>query len=259
MDREKGRIRKQGMWLAAAIFALAISGCASSVTSHGGKSGTPKSSVACDTVIYPHSLPIENKISHLGSVDVGDTGFTVDCSPMTVLGHIRQNACERGADAVRVTELKSPTFMVSTCFRARADLYTVSPNPWAGMSITRAGFEKDISQREWEGTLRQVEGIWQTTDKNYTIGVQYSSDRGEPEVLVLIVSSPFPDWRQSQMKARFQDTQHEGFYLGHWLLRSRLLVPASLYVDQRGMLRVDFEGGTAKDVENFKLIRIFPR
>ena len=86
-------------------------------------------SAPCDAKIYREADDVPAGFREIGSVELGDTGFSVDCSPARMLGELRRQTCLAGADAARVTKVTQAD-MESTCMRITATLLArrTSPN-----------------------------------------------------------------------------------------------------------------------------------
>ena len=67
------------------------------------------------------------KFQRLGSVAYGESGFTTtaECTEEKLRELIRKDACSVGANAVVITEFKTPDSWGSTCFRIVGDLGTI--------------------------------------------------------------------------------------------------------------------------------------
>lgn len=96
---------------------------------------------SCNAVIHEsinktyNPLPIDSKIAildtnHLipegaellGSMKLGDSGFSTDCDFYSNLSKARKRAREIGANIVKVTETKSPD-LISSCYRLKIKFY----------------------------------------------------------------------------------------------------------------------------------------
>ena len=99
-----------------ALIAVA-SGCAPRIT-RTGYSDSVSASDDCDAIIVrdwnsPGQL--------VGTVAVGDTGFSTNCGEARVLSILQQEACRARANVVVISEEKPPSLR-STCYRVTAKL-----------------------------------------------------------------------------------------------------------------------------------------
>lgn len=61
----------------------------------------------------------------LGKVRIGDSGFTTKCDYNTVIEQAKQEARKTGGNALKITKLKEPTVLGSTCYRIEADILKI--------------------------------------------------------------------------------------------------------------------------------------
>lgn len=69
-----------------------------------------------------HIVPLTAK--KIGYASFGDTGFSTNCDYNSNLASAREIARKNGANLVKVTEKKDPTFFGSTCYRIKVDFYS---------------------------------------------------------------------------------------------------------------------------------------
>jgi hypothetical protein len=60
----------------------------------------------------------------LGTVKVGDSGFSTDCNYATVIDMAKIEARRVGGNAIKITQHEQPSFL-STCHRIRADILRI--------------------------------------------------------------------------------------------------------------------------------------
>lgn len=110
------------------IFALATLfialGCSTNIrTTLTDKSLAALSADANVTVIAVNEQPPAGKV--LGRVKVGDSGFTTDCGYNTVVDQAKAEARKAGGNALKLTKVKEPTALGSSCYRIEADILSV--------------------------------------------------------------------------------------------------------------------------------------
>ena len=99
-----------------------VVGCAPRIAVHVNDGAQHAQRAAdCDARIYREADDVPTGYREIGSVELGDTGFTTDCGPPRMLRELRRQACLAGADAVRVTHVDQAD-MGSTCMRITATL-----------------------------------------------------------------------------------------------------------------------------------------
>lgn len=75
-----------------------------------------------DIIIKKNGSFSEDVATIVGKIKAGDTGFSIVCSEKYVLGIFRKDACALGADVVNIIEEIQPSFVRSSCYRAKANL-----------------------------------------------------------------------------------------------------------------------------------------
>lgn len=74
--------------------------------------------------VFSKEEPAPEGSAILGSVKMGDTGFTTSCSYAKVIEAAKQSAREIGGNALKITEHKLPSVW-STCHRITADIINI--------------------------------------------------------------------------------------------------------------------------------------
>lgn len=75
--------------------------------------------------IYELSEEVPDKAIEIGSIKIGDTGFSTNCSLSTVLALAKENARTAGGNAIKITEHKKPSALGSSCHRIKATILSV--------------------------------------------------------------------------------------------------------------------------------------
>ena len=101
------------------FFLICVGGCASNTQLNVYSQPEGSKPIGCDLEVYRDPGFIKKSFDIIASISVDDTGFTVNCGLEKTMKTIRDNACEVGADAVLITNEKSPDIW-STCYRADA-------------------------------------------------------------------------------------------------------------------------------------------
>ncbi|MDR3327087.1 MAG: DUF4156 domain-containing protein [Prevotellaceae bacterium] len=72
--------------------------------------------------IYSSTQQIPSNLLFLGTVSIGDGGFTTKCSYSEVINDLKQQSLAVGGNVLVITMHKEPSF-ASTCHRIKADVY----------------------------------------------------------------------------------------------------------------------------------------
>jgi hypothetical protein len=114
--------------LISTLLILSLIGCAPSVRRLNYKDGVESSAGAgpdCNPTIRRNLREDPETEEVLGTMKIGDTGFSTNCSEDEVLRILRTEACRLGADVVVLYNIRQPDF-ISSCYRATADFIRVS-------------------------------------------------------------------------------------------------------------------------------------
>lgn len=99
---------------------LILSSCSPNVSTKIFNDNYRNSVPANETVLVYNLLMDEPKDAFVvGSIDIDDTGFTVNCGRVRIMSLVKEEARKMGANAVKVTSLKEPD-MISSCYRISA-------------------------------------------------------------------------------------------------------------------------------------------
>ncbi len=111
-------MRKTLLFLSLVMFV----GCASSMkrTGYNVKDLPVKTDAQCNIPIK-RSLTYKNEeVDVLGTIQAGDSGFSVKCGEAYVLKQFQQEGCALGADLVNILDEKRIDIL-SSCYRAKAE------------------------------------------------------------------------------------------------------------------------------------------
>lgn len=66
----------------------------------------------------------------VGNLKIGDSGFSKNCGYNQVMETARAAARKTGANVIKITELREPSFAGSTCYRIIAKMYRNTEQEW---------------------------------------------------------------------------------------------------------------------------------
>lgn len=104
-----------------------LSSCSARITTSIQKSYEPIAR-AQEVEVINSLVDIPQSAELLGKVDVGDSGFTSNCSYDTVLNAAMQEARKAGGNAICITNHLTPDFQ-SSCHRISANIYKIDFHP----------------------------------------------------------------------------------------------------------------------------------
>ena len=103
----------------------------------------------CDVVINNNILINDSIFVKVGSITLGESGFSTRCNESDAIRILRGEACTVNADLIVITDEKRPD-VVSSCYRCKADFYQFK-------SEDLAYTIKDDQQYEIQNTQSRVQ------------------------------------------------------------------------------------------------------
>jgi len=103
---------------------LMISSCNPKVTQSIIRTYPPLNSYT-EVVVLDLKTPIPSGAENLGSIKIGDSGFSTNCTWSTVLETAKSEARRIGGNVIKITEHKQPD-MVSSCHRLKVTILRVN-------------------------------------------------------------------------------------------------------------------------------------
>lgn len=190
---------------------LTLTGCTTAVT-YKQKGASAPAKAADDAIfVYREGMKIPRPFEVMGTVHVGDTGFTtVGGSLDDVMKKVIENARQKGADAVQVTSIKAPDFW-STIYRVDANLLRFT-DTWETISNSESEFTAYL--KENERTLDVIEGIWSEGGQSqYRIGIKKDTSKPGRDFVAFILDSKHPAWKKGYKKIDITRAAQRGVYI----------------------------------------------
>lgn len=104
------------------LSALLLSSCTSKIKTRLSDTRFAPLQVNSLILMTENQAEIPADSDFVGTLKIGDSGFTIDCDYEAVMAHTRVAAQQSGANLVLLTEVQPPNFG-STCYRVQAKLY----------------------------------------------------------------------------------------------------------------------------------------
>ncbi|MCC2547378.1 DUF2846 domain-containing protein [Hymenobacter sp. BT175] len=127
------------------LVLLILAGCSPRVRTVLNDVSRPALPADAHVVILDENTPAPKGTLLLGSISIGDTGFSAGCSFDKVLEIATARARQLGGNLVKLTRLTPPDEH-STCFRIEADLLSAADLPALATAVAR---EKDARQASY--------------------------------------------------------------------------------------------------------------
>ena len=103
------------------VIIIFLTSCGSTVRTNIVQKHPPTESIK---VIKIYDKLPDNTIL-LGTVKVGDSGFSTDCGEMTQINKIMNKGMQMGGDIAQIVKHKEPSALSSTCHRITAKIYKI--------------------------------------------------------------------------------------------------------------------------------------
>ena len=81
------------------------------------------------------AVAVPEEAAVLGTVKIGDTGFSTNCSYDTVIARAKEAARGAGGNAIKITEHRLPSLFGSTCHRIKATVLYVPAEFLADLEV----------------------------------------------------------------------------------------------------------------------------
>ncbi|MDQ1266482.1 MAG: hypothetical protein QG635_1634 [Bacteroidota bacterium] len=102
---------------------IVLAGCSHKINkNYYVKTVTPASD--CSPIVIKGGSDLIQKEKILGKINLGDTGFSVNCSKKKAFLILKEEACKLGANLINIIKESRPNFW-SSCFRCQAEFYYV--------------------------------------------------------------------------------------------------------------------------------------
>lgn len=79
------------------------------------------------------NIAIPENSQLIGTLKIGDTGFTTDCGYDKIISDAKAEARKMGGNILKISELKKPSRFGSSCFRIKAEVYRNLSNQFTSL------------------------------------------------------------------------------------------------------------------------------
>jgi len=102
------------------ILVITMTSCSSTVSTTTSKSYQPNYANG-PIVVYGANDRLPAQTEKIGTIKIGDYGFSVDCGWQSVLERAKNESRKKGGNAIQLTSVQRPDFF-STCYRITATI-----------------------------------------------------------------------------------------------------------------------------------------
>ena len=193
---------------------LLLAGCTTVAKYEPKSAAGPAKPAGYPIYVYTEQMKVPRPFEIIGTMRVSDTPFTVMGGSLEgVLEKLRQNAREKGADAVRLKSVKEPGF-TSANYGAEADFLRFT-DAWESVALREA--ELLAYFRTNRQTLDPIEGIWSANDPVQSrIAIVKNSSKPGRDFIAIILSTRNPTWQGGDRKIDIVRGERQGVYRGDY-------------------------------------------
>ena len=197
------------------LFAvLLLAGCTTTTKYQSQNVAGPAKPADYPIYVYTEKMDLPRPTEIIGTMHVGDTPFTMLGGSLDgVMNTLRQNARQKGADALQLVNITPPDFL-SAHYRADARFLRFT-TPWESVALS----EDDLLAyfRANRQTLDPVEGIWLGNDPvRSRIGIMKNRSKPGRDFIAFILNSKNPSWQHGDKKLDLVRGERPGVYRGSY-------------------------------------------
>ena len=215
------------------LLTFLLSGCASTIrtTSTSYYSPTPDNE---PIIVYGLNDAIPPNAKNIGTIKIGDSGFSVDCGLNQVIEKAKRECRRIGGNGIKLVSVYEPDFG-STCYRITAYVIRSPEKLYLAQSERSTGFTANKLKSEWASTgVDVIEGIYEKIgdgqSAKYTLAIKKISN---VEYHVIYISGALDqfstNWNEGDLKAKITKTATPNFYKVEWYMADKS-INTNLYV-----------------------------
>lgn len=108
-------------FLLVGLLSILLSSCSPKIITNLINDSYLDSNELSEVVVVDSTTSVQKSLK-LGTITVGDTGFTTDCGYNKIVSDAKTEAAKVGGNILRITELRRPKKWGSTCYKLKADI-----------------------------------------------------------------------------------------------------------------------------------------
>ena len=195
---------------------LLLTGCSTAVKYDQKLAPGPPKPADYPIYVYAENTPVPRPFEVIGTMHVGDKPFTVFGGTLDgVVNTLQENARQKGADAVKLTSLKSPEFSTPH-YRADANFLRFT-DPWDAVAVSEE--ELHAYFKAQAATLDPIEGIWLVNDPAHSrVGIMQNNSKPRRDFIAFILDTKNLSWHPGDKKLDLARGERPGVYRGRFYL-----------------------------------------
>ena len=244
----------------ACMFYVAIMflSCASTVNTTRSSYRYPPTPMQEPIEVFGLNDYVPTNTVNLGTIRIGDSGFSVGCGYEAVIQKII-NACRKiGGNAIQLVSVKEPDWS-STCYRMTAYALRIEKQ-LINKSIEKTGYTEAKLKEEWnnKGT-DAIEGIYEKfgdgQSAKYTLAIR-KKNNSEYDAIYLsgALTQYRNNWLEGDLKAKIMKTATPNFYRVEWYMADKSKNTNMYITFDRGFMKTFWSENNMEEI----YIKIYP-
>jgi S1-C subfamily serine protease len=223
------------------VLAILLSSCALTVRTTTTTNYKPNTSNA-PIIVYGLNDRTPNQTQRIGTIKIGDSGFSVNCGWDQVLQKAKSECKKIGGNAIKLEYVKEPDFS-STCYRINAAALIVPEQKFIDKSKKETGLTEEILKNEWSKTgVDAIEGIYEKVigiqSAKYNLALKKISNT---EYYLIYLSGALSQytllWNEGDLKAKLYKTATENFYKVKWYMANKSIEEDIYITFEKGLMK----------------------
>ncbi len=223
------------------LLTLFIAGCASTIrTTYTTKySPTP---INEPIIVYGLNDEVPANSQNIGTIKIGDSGFSVDCGWNQVIKKAKNECRKIGGNGIKLISVYEPDFS-STCYRITAYVIKSPEKHFISQKERSTGYTLSKLKEEWASSgVDEIEGIYEKIgdgqSAKYTLGIKKKNSIEYSAIYLSGALAQFANnWKEGDLKAKIFKTATPNFYKVEWYMADKS-INSNLYISfDKGMLK----------------------
>ena len=223
------------------VILTLFTSCASTIrtTQNANYQATPSS---VPIVVYGLNENPPANAQNIGTIKIGDSGFSVDCGWNKVLEKAKNESRKIGGNAIKLISVNEPDYS-STCYRLTAYVLRSPEKKYLAQNEVNTGFTESELKSEWTSKgADEIEGIYEKIadgqSAKYKLAIKKISNTEYHAIYLSGALSQFANnWKEGDLKAKIIKTATPNFYKVEWYMADKS-INSNLYISfNKGLMK----------------------
>jgi len=207
------------------VSLMILSSCGSTIRTTATKTYEPNYSNE-PIIVYGRNDQLPSQTEKIGTIKIGDSGFSVDCGWEKVLQKAKNECRKKGGNAIQIVSVYEPDFSC-TCYRLTAIILKGPEKEYISASEAKTGLNETIIKSEWSKKgVDEIEGIYEKVVTNegakYKLAIKKVSNTEYNAIYLSGALSQYENnWSEGDLKAKIFKTATPNFYKVEWFMADK--------------------------------------